>query len=115
MTDTSDATDQNSGVIAEFRANHGRIRGHFAGAPTLLLHTIGARTARPRVNPVMYLPDNGRYLIFASKAGADDNPAWYDNLVARPDTQIEAGDQILASHVSPHCPTGPVCDSAAVG
>jgi hypothetical protein len=74
MTDTSDATDPNSGVMAEFRANHGRIGGHFAGAPMLLLHTIGARTGRPRVNPVMYPPDNGRYLIFASKAGPTTTP-----------------------------------------
>ena len=93
MTGTSDAADRNSGVIAEFRASHGRVGVIFAGAPMLLLGTAGARTGRPRVNPVTYLPGNGRYLIFAPKARADDNPAWYHNLLTRPDTQIEIGDR----------------------
>jgi hypothetical protein len=74
MTDTSDATDQNSGVIAEFRAHHGRIGGHFAGAPMLLLHTIGARTGRPRVNPVIYLPDNGRSSSSRRRPGPTTTP-----------------------------------------
>jgi deazaflavin-dependent oxidoreductase (nitroreductase family) len=82
-------------TIQEFRANHGRVGGPFAGATLLLLHTVGARTGMPRVNPLMYMPDGDRYLIFASKAGADRNPDWYANLRAHPDVRIEVGDQIL--------------------
>lgn len=41
---------------------------------------------------MMYLDDDGRYLVFASKAGADSNPDWYHNLIAHPDTSIEVGD-----------------------
>jgi deazaflavin-dependent oxidoreductase (nitroreductase family) len=88
----------NAGIIAEFRANHGQVGGNFAGAPLLLLHTTGARTGTPRVNPVMYLADDGRYLIFATKAGADDNPAWYHNLLAHPDATIEVGDRVIEVH-----------------
>jgi deazaflavin-dependent oxidoreductase (nitroreductase family) len=99
MSDT-DASDRNAPLIAEFRANHGKVGGNFEGAPLLLLHTVGARTGKPRVNPVMYLADNGRYLIFATKAGADDNPAWYHNLLARPDTTIEVGDDVLKVHAT---------------
>lgn len=43
----------------------------------------------------MHLPGKGRYVVFASTAGADDNPAWYYNLLAQPDTRIEVGDQII--------------------
>jgi deazaflavin-dependent oxidoreductase (nitroreductase family) len=32
------------------------------------------------------------WLIAASKAGADDNPAWYHNLLAHPDVTIETPD-----------------------
>ena len=85
----------NARIIAEFRANHGQVGGGFAGAPLLLLHTTGARTGTPRVSPVMYLADDGRYLVFASKAGADDNPAWYHNLLAHPDTKVEVGDETI--------------------
>ncbi len=90
----------NASIIAEFRANHGKVGGNFAGAPLLLLHTIGARTGAPRVNPVMYLLDDGRYLVFATKAGADDNPAWYHNLLAHPDTTIEVGDRVIGVHAA---------------
>jgi deazaflavin-dependent oxidoreductase (nitroreductase family) len=88
----------NARIIAEFRANHGQVGGNFAGAPLLLLHTTGARTGTPRVTPMMYLADDGQYLVFASKAGADVNPAWYHNLLAHPDTTIEVGDSVIAVH-----------------
>ena len=95
MTRTDDFNTRN---IAEFRANHGRVGGPFEGAPLLLLHTVGARTGTPRVNPMMYLDDHGRYLVFASKAGADTNPDWYHNLLAHPDASIEVGDRTLEVH-----------------
>jgi len=57
---TSPADRFNQQTIAEFRANHGRVGGNFAGAPVLLLHTVGARSGQPRINPMMYLADGGR-------------------------------------------------------
>jgi deazaflavin-dependent oxidoreductase (nitroreductase family) len=90
-----DTVDFNALTIAEFRANHGKVGGNFAGAPLLLLHTVGARSGAPRINPMMYLPDEGRYLVFASKAGSDRHPDWYHNLLAHPEVQIEVGDEIL--------------------
>lgn len=81
---TSPADQFNQSTIAEFRANHGRVGGNFAGAPLLLLHTVGARSGQPRINPMMYLADGSRYLVFASKAGSDRHPDWYWNLRANP-------------------------------
>ncbi|MEZ0350895.1 nitroreductase family deazaflavin-dependent oxidoreductase [Mycobacterium sp. pR1184] len=81
--------------IEEFRANHGRLGGQFEGAPVLLLHSKGARSGEERVSPMMYLADGQRYLVFASAAGADRNPAWYHNLVAHPDARIEVGDDVI--------------------
>ncbi|OBA70422.1 cell entry protein [Mycobacterium sp. 1554424.7] len=91
-------SDFNRRNIEEFRANHGRIGGQFEGAPVLLLHSIGARSGEERVSPMMYLPDGERYLVFASAAGADRNPAWYWNLMAHPDASIEVGDEHLDVH-----------------
>lgn len=96
----SEADDFNARNIAEFRANHGKLGGSFAGAPLLLLHTVGARSGQARVNPMMYLPDDGRYLVFASKAGSDHNPDWYYNLLAHPDVRIEVGDEVLDVHAT---------------
>jgi deazaflavin-dependent oxidoreductase (nitroreductase family) len=85
----------NTGIIAEFRKNHGKVGGNFEGAPLLLLHTTGRRSGKSLVNPVTYLRDGGRYLVFATKMGADTNPDWYHNLKAHPDTEIEVGDETV--------------------
>ncbi len=87
--------DFNTQVIAEFRENGGRVGGAFEGAPLILVHHVGARSGQERVTPLVYLADDGRYVIFASKAGAPDHPAWYHNLKANPETRVEVGDQTL--------------------
>ena len=88
-------SDWNTGVIAEFRKNHGKVGGNFEGAPLLLIDHIGAHTGKLRTNPVMYLKDGHRYLVFASKGGAPTNPDWYHNLKAHPNVKIEVGDETI--------------------
>jgi deazaflavin-dependent oxidoreductase (nitroreductase family) len=88
----ADEEDFNAKNIAEFRANHGRVGGQFEGAPLLILHTVGAKSGRPRTNIMMYLEDGDRYLIFASNAGGDTHPAWFHNVSANPEVRIEVGD-----------------------
>jgi deazaflavin-dependent oxidoreductase (nitroreductase family) len=51
------------------------------------------RSGEPRTNIMMYLADGGRYLVFASKAGADTNPAWYFNMRTNPRVRVEVGDE----------------------
>ncbi|HZW84271.1 MAG TPA: nitroreductase family deazaflavin-dependent oxidoreductase [Nitrososphaerales archaeon] len=93
------AQDWNAQTISEFRRNHGQVGGYFKGAPLLLLHTTGARTGKQRVNPVMYLKDGGRLVVFASNGGAPKNPDWYYNLKAHPDIEAEVGDDLVEVHV----------------
>jgi deazaflavin-dependent oxidoreductase (nitroreductase family) len=88
--------DWNEGIIKEFREHEGRVGGAFEGATMLLLHTKGAKTGAPRVNPLVYLPDGERYVIFASMGGAPTDPQWYRNLLADPDVTIEVGTQTIA-------------------
>ncbi|MDE3044935.1 MAG: nitroreductase family deazaflavin-dependent oxidoreductase [Acidobacteriota bacterium] len=83
--------DWNATIITEFRANDGRVGGNFEGAPMLLLHTTGAKSGLERVNPMMYLNENGRIYVFASKAGADTHPDWFHNLRANPHVSVEIG------------------------
>ena len=47
---------------------------------------------------MMYLKDGERYLVFASKGGADTHPDWFINLKAHPDVQIEVGDEKIDAH-----------------
>jgi deazaflavin-dependent oxidoreductase (nitroreductase family) len=75
--------DRNAGTIEEFRSNHGRVGRGFQDTPLLLLHTVGARSGQPRVNP-MYLRDGDRCVVFATKGGGATNPDWYHNVRAHP-------------------------------
>ena len=84
-------SDWNTNVVEEFRANEGRVGGMFQGAPLLLLHTTGRRSGRERVNPLMYLPDDDRWVIFASKGGHVAHPHWLYNLEADPHATVEIG------------------------
>ena len=92
----AEPNDWNAKIIEEFRANEGRVGGQFEGAPLLLLHSIGARSGKERVNPMMYQAVGDAYAVFASKGGAPSNPDWYHNLVATPDATIEVGTRTVA-------------------
>jgi deazaflavin-dependent oxidoreductase (nitroreductase family) len=81
----------NQRIIDEFRANGGKVGGQFEGAPLLLLTTTGRKSGRSYTNPVMYLAEGDRLMVFASKGGAPTNPDWYHNLVAHPRATVEVG------------------------
>lgn len=85
------ADNWNEKIIAEFRANAGRVGGPFEGATLLLLHTTGAKSGKERINPVMAFELDDKLLIVGSYAGADVDPAWLHNLRADPHAHIEIG------------------------
>ncbi|WP_181791558.1 nitroreductase family deazaflavin-dependent oxidoreductase, partial [Streptomyces phytophilus] len=89
---TPSPAEFNRQVIKEFRANGGRVGGMFEGAPLVLLTTTGARSGTRRTNPVVYLRDGARLLVFGSNGGADSHPAWYRNLLAHPRVTVEIHD-----------------------
>lgn len=98
-----DPNDWNANIIAEFRANEGRVGGQFEGAPMVLLHHRGRKSGRDLVSPMMYLADDDdpdRIYVFASKAGAPTNPAWYLNLVAADTAQVERGTETYSVSVA---------------
>lgn len=87
----TDMNDFNTQVIAEFRANEGKVGGPFAGAPMILITTTGAKSGQPRVAPLVYTTDGDRYVVIASKGGAPTNPDWYYNIAANPEITVEIG------------------------
>lgn len=91
VTDNAALDDFNRNVVAEFRANGGKVGGPFEGGTLLLLHTTGAKSGEPRLSPLAYLTIEGRTLIVGSYAGAPTNPAWVHNLRAQPKAHIEIG------------------------
>lgn len=82
---------------AIYQKTRGRI-GHRipGGPPCLLLHTVGAKTGRPRTTSLTYARDGDSYLIVASNGGADRHPGWYHNLREHPRCEINVGPTRLA-------------------
>jgi len=83
--------DFNGKIIAEFRANGGRVGGPFRGSDILLLHHTGARSGVQRVSPLACQWVGDSLAVFASKRGGPRNPAWFHNLLAHPETVVEVG------------------------
>lgn len=54
----------------------------------VLLRCTGARSGEPRVVPVLVTPLNGHFVLAASAAGDQKNPAWYYNLKANPECSL---------------------------
>ena len=90
-SDTAALDDFNRAIVDEFRANGGKVGGPFEGATLLLLHTVGAKSGRPRLSPLAYLTVDDKMLIVGSYAGAPKHPAWVHNLRANPRARIEVG------------------------
>jgi deazaflavin-dependent oxidoreductase (nitroreductase family) len=88
----------NENVIAEFRANRGRVGGDLADTPVILIHHIGAKTRIERVTPLAYSsqPD-GRLVIAGSNGGSPTHPAWYHNLKAHPRIIVELGPETFTA------------------
>lgn len=84
----AEVNPHNAAVIAEFRANDGRVNGFES---VLILHTIGARSSEERVHPLAYQRVGDELAVFASKGGAPSNPDWYHNLMAHGQASVEVG------------------------
>lgn len=91
MPTDDDIRSWNEQIIAEFRANDGRVGGQFEGAPLVLLTTTGRKTGNPHTTPVMYRAEGDRIFVFGSYAGSDEHPSWYRNLVEEPSVHVELG------------------------
>lgn len=86
----------NRTLMQDMRAHGGRATsGPFKGVDVLILRTTGAKSGEPRETPLAYFPENGHYLVIASKGGAPTNPSWYHNLEANPEVTVEVLGQTI--------------------
>jgi len=92
----ANGNDYNQRIIDEFRANGGKVGGEWDGYH-LLLHSTGAKTGQPRVNPVGYRRDGDRFVVLASNGGAPAHPDWYHNLRANPQVTVEVANERFAA------------------
>jgi F420H(2)-dependent quinone reductase len=74
-----------------YRGTNGWIGHRTLGIPSLLLHTVGAKTGVDRTTSLTYARDGDDYLVVASKGGDPKAPGWYHNLRKNPDVEINVG------------------------
>ena len=65
--------------------------------PTLLLFTMGRKSGKESIMPLLYGEVDSGYAIIASKGGNPKHPGWYHNLVAKDDVKVKvANDEFPA-------------------
>jgi deazaflavin-dependent oxidoreductase (nitroreductase family) len=90
--------------IFMYRHSGGKMMGSLRGMPVLLLTTVGRKTGKQHVAPVMYLRDGENYVVTASNNGADKHPGWFVNLQSNPQATIEVDNMtrgVLTHQASP--------------
>ena len=92
----TDQNARNERLIAEFRANDGKVAS-LANAKLLVLHTTGRKSGAARESLMAYQQLGDSYAVFASAGGSPRHPAWFHNLIAEPHVQIEVGTQIISA------------------
>jgi deazaflavin-dependent oxidoreductase (nitroreductase family) len=78
--------------VERYRETDGAEGHDWQGTKTLLLTTTGRRSGEKRTLPLIYGRHGDDYLIVASKGGADEPPAWYLNLEADPEVEVQVLD-----------------------
>ncbi len=81
--------------ISLYRWTGGAIGGRISGNPMLLLTTTGRKTGQQRTTALGYIADGDALVIIAGAAGSPKHPAWWLNLKAHPETQVQIGRRIL--------------------
>jgi F420H(2)-dependent quinone reductase len=76
-----------SGHAALYRLTKGRIGGKYQGAPVALVDSVGRKSGKRRIHPLVCTEDGENLVIIASKGGVNRHPAWYHNLMANPETK----------------------------
>jgi len=66
-----------------------RLGGGQGMVPTLLLTTTGRKSGNELTLPLIFGRSGASYVVVASKGGAPSHPAWYLNLEANPDVQVQ--------------------------
>jgi len=82
--------------VERYQATGGEEGYHWRNGTTiLLLHTTGRKSGKEYVHPLIYREFGSDFLIVASKGGSPDEPDWFRNLEASPETTIQVKDETI--------------------
>jgi deazaflavin-dependent oxidoreductase (nitroreductase family) len=81
------------GHVGLYKASGGRLANTIGGRKVILLTTMGSKSGKPRTVPVVTFLDGSDMFVMASMGGAPTHPAWYTNLRAHPEVQVQLGSE----------------------
>ena len=82
-----------------YDTSDGRIGASIGGRPMLLLRHVGRKTGQARTSGLLYVRDGDNYAVIASKGGDPKHPAWFHNITAEPDVEIQVGRETIPVRV----------------
>ncbi len=105
MAEDQEVQDSPTGWVAEHTQRYVETDGAdghmWRGVPTLLLTTTGRRSGQPRRTALIYGQDGDRYVVVASKGGAETDPLWYRNLLEHPEVEVQVQADRFRAHARP--------------
>jgi deazaflavin-dependent oxidoreductase (nitroreductase family) len=75
--------------VRRYRETDGEEGHDWQGTQTLILTTTGRKSGQERSTPLIYGRSGDDYLVIASRGGANHPPAWYLNLEANPEAEVQ--------------------------
>jgi deazaflavin-dependent oxidoreductase (nitroreductase family) len=81
-----------------YRLSGGKLGARMRGQPVLLLSTRGRKSGARRDVPVVPLIDGENVYVMGSLGGAPKHPAWFLNLQANPDVEVQLGPERWRAH-----------------
>ena len=79
--------------VRVYRQTGGQRGYNWRGTTILLLSTTGRHSGQERTTPLIHRTDGDRWVVVASKGGAPDHPAWYRNLEAHAEVEIQVQEE----------------------
>ena len=86
--------------VRAYRETGGEQGYHWRGTEILLLNTTGHQSGKDRTMALIHRADGDRFVVVASKGGAPQHPAWFQNLEADPDVTVQVRDEVIPVHAS---------------
>jgi deazaflavin-dependent oxidoreductase (nitroreductase family) len=90
----------NADIIAEFRANRGRVGGFFEDDSLLLLTTIGRKSGKEHTTPLSYIQDDGQLVVIGANLESSRTSDWFHNVTANPHVTVEVGPERYSATAS---------------
>jgi len=76
--------------VERYLETNGEVGYHWRNGTTILiLFTTGRKSGEQRRHALIYREHEGAYVVVASKGGAEASPAWFVNLQADPNVEVQ--------------------------